>query len=366
MSYSYQPISMSATVASVVVPTHLKKQLRDTQRLLGRPNLPADLRREQERKLQHIATLLSQQQQSAKPQSGARSFRQEYASIRFFELRKAQRRLKQAARALVQEGSQQAAQQWREAKIDQAYVEHFPEAVRYISLWPSHRPITAEGLARRTEIRAKLAAEQDMERELSLEEAVAQARLDLDALAPRKSKAGETVAASASYRSLKSSHEEDEEEEDDDDEDDEDDEEDDEEEDDEEEDDEEEGEEDDEEEGEEDDAGSEEESFDEEDDESADDDEEAGSDEGSSGEEEKNGNNDDDEEEVDDEEEEEQDDDEDDDGAEDDDDEDDDGDEDEEDDDDDDNVSMVSEDDDDDDEDEEDEDEEEPPKKRRV
>ncbi|PJF18062.1 hypothetical protein PSACC_02130 [Paramicrosporidium saccamoebae] len=169
------------TVATIL-PSNLKKQLRDVTRLLSRPNLSADIRQQQERKLQHINSLVQERTVEEKQ----RKMRSKYAKVRFFESTKARRHLRQAAKALVAEPTEENLQKWMEAKRDVIYVQAFPETSKYISLFPS-TPLTEEKvLAKRTQIRTELAERNDFATSLRLDDAVAMARAELNAEAPSK------------------------------------------------------------------------------------------------------------------------------------------------------------------------------------
>lgn len=121
----------------------IKKMIRDTNRLLSRPNLPADLRREQERKLSALQVALSDRQKS----EIEREMALKYRMVKFFERKKALRRL-----AAAQAKADSAAVS--EAQLDLAYILHFPKDRKYISLYQAGS--SAEALAERETIRKQI------------------------------------------------------------------------------------------------------------------------------------------------------------------------------------------------------------------
>lgn len=121
----------------------IKKMIRDTNRLLSRPNLPADLRREQERKLSALQVALSDRQKS----EVEREMAVKYRMVKFFERKKALRRL-----AAAQAKADSAAVS--EAQLDLAYILHFPKDRKYISLYQAGS--SAEALAERETIRKQI------------------------------------------------------------------------------------------------------------------------------------------------------------------------------------------------------------------
>lgn len=126
----------------------IKKMIRDTTRLLNRPNLPADLRREQERKLAALQVALTDRQKA----EVEREMVVKYRMVKFFERKKALRRLAAAQAS----GNSEAV---REAQLDLAYILHFPKDRKYISLYPaSGVEVSAERDVIRKQISEKLAA----------------------------------------------------------------------------------------------------------------------------------------------------------------------------------------------------------------
>ena len=135
--------------ASTSAPGSVKKMIRDTTRLLNRPNLPADLRREQERKLAALQVTLVDREQA----ECEREMAVKYRMVKFFERKKALRRL--ASAQATQDSAAVAC-----AQLDLAYILHFPKDRKYISLYPTtvtSSEVLAEREAIRKEISEKLA-----------------------------------------------------------------------------------------------------------------------------------------------------------------------------------------------------------------
>lgn len=124
---------------------NLKKQLRDTQRLLSRANLPADVRRDKERMLSALQVQMDERQK----QEQTRKMVSAYRMVRFFEEKKAVRHLKQALK-----GEEEAAKE--KAIMDLNYVLHFPKDRKYISLFPSAETTDERVLEERRAIRDKI------------------------------------------------------------------------------------------------------------------------------------------------------------------------------------------------------------------
>ena len=190
---------------ATIKPTQLKKQLRDTQRLLARPNLPADMRREQERKLAHISAMIVERVSAEKEVA----MKKRFAKIRFFEGRKAERHLKTASRELLNENSEEKLAQWVEAKRDLIYVQAHPYDQKYISLWPSTPLTDAKFLAQRAEMTMNLSSQHDCD-SVTMENAVAMAQSILDGSALAK-KSVKVNQQKSNVQSLKDDQDEDDE-----------------------------------------------------------------------------------------------------------------------------------------------------------
>lgn len=120
----------------------LKKKIRDIQRLLKRQNLPADVRIENERALKALNVELADVQQNLKQKTIAKK----YHMVRFFEKKKAVRKLKQAQKTYddavkteVRKDIKKARKNLKFAQIDVAYVILFPKSEKYISLYPNEK-----------------------------------------------------------------------------------------------------------------------------------------------------------------------------------------------------------------------------------
>lgn len=124
----------------------IKKMIRDTTRLLNRPNLPADLRREQERKLAALQVALTDRVQA----ETEREMAVKYRMVKFFERKKALRRLASAQ-------AKNDAKAVAEAQLDLAYILHFPKDRKYISLFAANETTDAAVVCERENIRKQIA-----------------------------------------------------------------------------------------------------------------------------------------------------------------------------------------------------------------
>ncbi|KAG0640453.1 hypothetical protein HOY80DRAFT_1041922 [Tuber brumale] len=117
--------------------THLKKKVRDLQRLLNNPSssLPADVRLENERALSAFQSELSTVQSAAKE----RRIAKRYHMVRFFERQKATRKLRKMERELEkvggEDGMAEVGKKVYEARLDLNYIMHYPPREKYISLF---------------------------------------------------------------------------------------------------------------------------------------------------------------------------------------------------------------------------------------
>lgn len=123
-----------------------KKKIRSIETLLQREDLPADVRIEKERALKALQVDLRNTQFRLKTQKRAKK----YHMVRFFERKKAVRKLKQAKKsfdAATEEGVKKDIKKARKvllhAQVDVAYVYLFPKSEKYISLYPTG-PLSAE------------------------------------------------------------------------------------------------------------------------------------------------------------------------------------------------------------------------------
>ncbi|KAF3987698.1 hypothetical protein FT663_03697 [Candidozyma haemuli var. vulneris] len=117
----------------------VKKQIKSIQNLLQKDDLPADVRVEKERALKALRVDLKHSQFNLKTKERAKK----YHMVRFFERKKAIRKLKQATKAhdeAVKAESKKeikkARKVLRHSQIDVAYVFMFPKSEKYVSLYP--------------------------------------------------------------------------------------------------------------------------------------------------------------------------------------------------------------------------------------
>jgi hypothetical protein len=108
----------------------LKKQIRDCERLLARPNLPPHIQISQQRKLK---ALQSQALPQAITQKKEDTIAAKYKMVKFFEHEKIMKRLKRALKT-----PQPDTQLMATLKQQLNYVAHFPRNRGYISLFPRH------------------------------------------------------------------------------------------------------------------------------------------------------------------------------------------------------------------------------------
>ncbi|ODV95076.1 hypothetical protein PACTADRAFT_50895, partial [Pachysolen tannophilus NRRL Y-2460] len=120
----------------------LKKKIRDIERLLKKDNLRSDVRVNNERALKTLKADLTNTELNLK----AQKISKKYHMVRFFERKKAIRKLKQAQKNLeILENTDKSAKKdikkarkiLRHCEIDLAYVINFPKTEKYISLYPN-------------------------------------------------------------------------------------------------------------------------------------------------------------------------------------------------------------------------------------
>ncbi|KAI5969008.1 EFG1 [Candida margitis] len=119
----------------------LKKKIRDIERLLNKNDkLPADKKIEYERALKGLNVELQNSQNVLKAKNNATK----YHMVRFFEKKKAVRKLKQLRKVYeevqkteVRKDIKKARKQLKHGEIDLMYVMLFPKSEKYISLYPS-------------------------------------------------------------------------------------------------------------------------------------------------------------------------------------------------------------------------------------
>ncbi|GAA5986417.1 hypothetical protein JCM5350_002914 [Sporobolomyces pararoseus] len=120
----------------------IKAQLRQTKRLLSKPDLTPDVRVTSERRLQALEDEL------VKAEKGLleKKMVTKYRGIKFFERQKVLRRIKQAKKQLEQEpGSDKVQEQLKLARIDLYYILRYPKTEKYLALYPenSYIPYTS-------------------------------------------------------------------------------------------------------------------------------------------------------------------------------------------------------------------------------
>lgn len=118
----------------------VKKKIKSIQNLLAKETLPADIRIEKERALKALQADLKTTRFNLKTKERAKK----YHMLRFFERKKAIRKLKQATKAHneateseVRKEIKKARKVLKHAQIDVAYVYMFPKSEKYIALYPN-------------------------------------------------------------------------------------------------------------------------------------------------------------------------------------------------------------------------------------
>ncbi|KAF8910877.1 hypothetical protein CPB85DRAFT_1221148 [Mucidula mucida] len=132
----------------------LKASLRQTQRLLAKDNLAADVRVTTERRLKALESELAEAELSKKEQTlSAR-----YHGVKFFERQKVTRKIKKAKK-------NDDAEALLDARVDLNYILHYPKLKKYISLFPpevrdpdsaSKSTTSSETDAQRDELRSSI------------------------------------------------------------------------------------------------------------------------------------------------------------------------------------------------------------------
>ncbi|ORX93849.1 hypothetical protein K493DRAFT_315785 [Basidiobolus meristosporus CBS 931.73] len=150
--YKYIPKKPESESAS-----QLKKKLRDTQRLLKKEKLPADVRVNAERKLKAIQLQLDELQVSDKEKKLASKYRM----VKFFERQKVTRKIKQCEKKLEADDLKSKERksietELKEHQVNLNYILHYPRLEKYISLFPKENADDPEVVKRREEIRGKI------------------------------------------------------------------------------------------------------------------------------------------------------------------------------------------------------------------
>ncbi|KAG0216901.1 hypothetical protein B0O80DRAFT_499052 [Mortierella sp. GBAus27b] len=132
----------------------LKKKLRDTLRMLGtNTRMPADLRLEHERRVDALKLQIAEKKVDQTEQKMSTKYRM----LRFFESKKAERKIKIFMKQHVDwESKPDEKKELESLKLDLAYIHHFPKTQKYISLYPNENaddPVVSQA---RNEIREKI------------------------------------------------------------------------------------------------------------------------------------------------------------------------------------------------------------------
>jgi hypothetical protein len=110
----------------------IKKKIRDLERALNREGLNASKKIELERAVAALKSQLSESEVREKE----RKLAKKYHKVRFFERKKAMRRLNQAAKA-VEEGEEGAEEKLHRCEMDWYYTLLFPSSEKYIAIFVS-------------------------------------------------------------------------------------------------------------------------------------------------------------------------------------------------------------------------------------
>lgn len=147
----------------------IRKKMRDIERLLKKDTLPAHVRIENERALKALGVELQNTQLNLKAKQNAKK----YHMVRFFEKKKAVRKLKQARKALedaasteVRKDIKKARKVVRHSEIDIVYVVLFPKTEKYISLYPNPKEDDKEELSKNPKAKKGMQMTEERKREL--------------------------------------------------------------------------------------------------------------------------------------------------------------------------------------------------------
>ncbi|KAI7830308.1 hypothetical protein BC939DRAFT_490015 [Gamsiella multidivaricata] len=152
-SYQAKPKQLSADEVPEGAAA-LKKKLRDTLRLLSKnPKMPADIRQEHERRIEALKLQVAEKQVDQTEQKMATKYRM----VKFFESKKADRRIKVFIRQHPNwESNESERKELESLKLDLAYIQHYPKTQKYISLYPNENvddPVVSKA---RAEIRERI------------------------------------------------------------------------------------------------------------------------------------------------------------------------------------------------------------------
>lgn len=136
-TYDRYHTDLSDVLGSTV---RVKKKIKSIENLLSKETLPADIRIEKERALKALHLDLKNSRFNLKTKERAKK----YHMLRFFERKKALRKLKQATKAHneaveteVRKDIKKARKVLKHAQVDVAYVYMFPKSEKYIALYPN-------------------------------------------------------------------------------------------------------------------------------------------------------------------------------------------------------------------------------------
>jgi hypothetical protein len=134
-----RPTSGRAGVEKVASVTAVKKQIRGVQRMLNKPNLPAEAKTKQEALLAKLSDGL----RDATKKRRERHRSTKYHKVKFFERQKCDRRIKQTERKL-QEATDASARAELEKQLeahrtDMQYIRYYPPEQKYISLYAAEQ-----------------------------------------------------------------------------------------------------------------------------------------------------------------------------------------------------------------------------------
>lgn len=134
----------------------VKNQIRSTQRMLDRKNLPSEIREAQESKLEELKKQLELQSRLAKERK--RQFREK--RIKFFERRKIERMIRRLEKQQRTSSDENISNQLAQLKGDLEYVRFFPKTEKYVRLFVGgDGPAVVEKRNKlREQIKANLAA----------------------------------------------------------------------------------------------------------------------------------------------------------------------------------------------------------------
>ncbi|CAO0801754.1 unnamed protein product [Mucor circinelloides] len=135
----------------------IKKKIRDTQRMIGKKDLPANLLTEAKRRLRVLEFDLGEKIIDDHERDNAAK----YHAVKHFERKKAERKLKQAKKALETESKKEDADPAKIARLEETvtemeikllYTKNYPKTVPYISLFPQENENDSKSLARKTKL----------------------------------------------------------------------------------------------------------------------------------------------------------------------------------------------------------------------